>query len=82
VQALSVAEEQPEQDDHRDWHPQQPQQNSASHRLLLVLAFAGETQLGRRSGGPRSQMPGENTRGIIGKNESLGKLRGSSGGAA
>jgi hypothetical protein len=41
--AVSVAEEQPEQDDHRDWHTQQPQQNSASHRLLLVFAFAGAT---------------------------------------
>ena len=35
----SVAEEQPEQKDHRDWHTQQPQQNSASHRLLLVFAL-------------------------------------------
>lgn len=31
----SVAEEQPQQNDHRDRHAQQPQQNSASHGFLL-----------------------------------------------
>lgn len=31
----SAAEEQPQQNDHRDRHTQQPQQNTASHRVLL-----------------------------------------------
>src|SRR5258708_3463983 len=31
----SPAEEQPQQNDYRDRHTQQPQQNSSSHRLLL-----------------------------------------------
>src|SRR5262245_8073050 len=39
----SVAKEQPKQNDHRDWHTQKPQQNSASHHLLLVFAFARAT---------------------------------------
>lgn len=37
VRLNSVAEEQPQQNDHRDRHAQQPQQNSASHRVLLQL---------------------------------------------
>jgi hypothetical protein len=31
---LSAAEEQPEQNDHRDRHPDQPKQNSFSHSRL------------------------------------------------
>jgi len=31
----SAAEEQPQQNDHRNWHAQQPQQKSFSHRILL-----------------------------------------------
>jgi hypothetical protein len=27
-----VAEEQPQENDHRDWHTQQPKQNSFTHR--------------------------------------------------
>jgi hypothetical protein len=30
-----VAEEQPQQNDHRDWHAQQPKQNSSSHYRFL-----------------------------------------------
>jgi hypothetical protein len=33
--AMSVAEEQPQQNDHRYRHAQQPEQNSSSHEVLL-----------------------------------------------
>jgi hypothetical protein len=31
----SVAEEQPQQKDHRNWHAQHPKQKSSSHSLIL-----------------------------------------------
>ncbi|MGY3550828.1 hypothetical protein ACVW0W_006595 [Bradyrhizobium sp. USDA 4469] len=37
---ISTAEEQPQQNDHRDRHTQQPQQNSASHRVLLQFVLS------------------------------------------
>src|SRR6185295_16168708 len=42
----SAAEEQPQQNDHRDRHTQQPQQNSASHRLLLISISEGQRGAG------------------------------------
>jgi hypothetical protein len=42
-----MSEKQPQQNDHRDWHAQQPQQNSSSHPRLLQISHcrknAGET---------------------------------------
>src|SRR6476659_8848644 len=35
VKGQSVAEQKPQQNDHRDRHTHQPKQNSSSHRLLL-----------------------------------------------
>lgn len=44
---MSVAEEQPQQDDHRDRHAQHPQQDSACHRVLLQ-SHCLEVNAGRR----------------------------------
>ena len=38
----SAAEEQPQQNDHRNWHAQQPQQKSSSHHILLKMQSRSE----------------------------------------
>lgn len=38
--AASVSEEQPQQDDHRNWHTEKPEQNASSHSRLLHVKQA------------------------------------------
>jgi hypothetical protein len=43
-----AAEEQPQQNDHRNWHAQQPQQKSFSHRILLNVKSRSKRAMGCR----------------------------------
>ena len=46
--SASAAEEQPQQNDHRNWHAQQPQQKSFSHRILLNVKSRSKRAMGCR----------------------------------
>src|SRR3984893_488228 len=51
---ISAAEEQPQQNDHRDRHAQQPKQNSSSHVRLLDPQMDSRTRSRTRSSGYQS----------------------------